>query len=252
MLIRGGKVLTMEGTVFEPGFVRIAEGKIESLGPLRSAPEAEEGEQVLEVPDTWIMPGLIEAHCHIGITEETRGAIDDDCNEASGPVQPYLRGLDAVNPMDPAFHNAIRAGITSVMTGPGSANVVGGQFVFMKTQGRCVDQMVVKAPAAMKVAFGENPKTSYEEQKRPPLTRMGTASLLREELFRARQYQKQRASGLVEEDFRLEPWIPVLQKEIPLKVHAHRADDILTAIRIAREFDVELTLDHGTEGHHEI
>ena len=123
MLIRGGKVLTMEGTVFEPGFVRIAEGKIESLGPLRSAPEAEEaeeaeeGEQVLEVPDTWIMPGLIEAHCHIGITEEPRGAIDDDCNEASGPVQPYLRGLDAVNPMDPAFHNAIRAGITSVGVG---------------------------------------------------------------------------------------------------------------------------------------
>lgn len=250
MLIRGGKVLTMEGTVFEPGFVRIAEGKIESLGPLRNAPEAEEGEQVLEVPDTWIMPGLIEAHCHIGITEETRGAIDDDCNEASGPVQPYLRGLDAVNPMDPAFHNAIRAGITSVMTGPGSANVVGGQFVFMKTQGRCVDQMVVKAPAAMKVAFGENPKTSYEEQKRPPLTRMGTAALLREELFRARSYQKKKQAGmLTEEDFHLEAWLPVLRKEIPIKAHAHRADDILTAIRIAREFDVELTLDHGTEGH---
>lgn len=165
-------------------------------------------------------------------------------------MQPYLRAIDAINPMDPAFHDAIMAGITSVMTGPGSANVVGGQFVFMKTQGRCMDRMIVLHPAAMKVAFGENPKTSYEDQSKCPLTRMGTAALLREELFRAKQYQIQKENGkLLEEDFRLEPWLPVLRREIPVKAHAHRADDILTAIRIAKEFQVDLTIDHGTEAH---
>ena len=165
-------------------------------------------------------------------------------------MQPALRAIDAVNPLDPAFHDAIMAGITSVMTGPGSANVVGGQFVFMKTQGRCVDNMIVKAPAAMKVAFGENPKAAYEKQQKPPLTRMGTAMLLREALFQACQYEKDKRCGRLEKmDFQMEAWLPVLRGEIPLKAHAHRADDILTAIRIAKEFHVDLTIDHGTEAH---
>lgn len=261
MLITDGKVLTMESAVYDPGYVEILDGKIAGVGPMEELNGAAflEGKQrtngvkekqVLSVPGAWVMPGLIEAHAHIGITEETRGAIGDDCNEVSGPVQPWLRALDAVNPLDPAFHDSIMAGITSVMTGPGSANVVGGQFVFLKTQGRCIDQMVVKAPAAMKVAFGENPKTSYENQSKTPLTRMATAALLREELFKAKQYQKKKESGeLTETDFRIEPWLPVLRREIPMKAHAHRADDILTAIRIAKEFDVDITLDHCTEGH---
>jgi imidazolonepropionase-like amidohydrolase len=250
MLIVGGKIFTMEDAIYDPGYVKIKNGKIQSVGPEGESPAPEGEEQILKVDGAWVLPGLIEAHSHIGISEETRGAIADDCNELSNPVQPYLRAIDAINPMDPAFHDAIMAGITSVMTGPGSANVVGGQFVFMKTQGRCMDRMIVLHPAAMKVAFGENPKTSYEDQSKCPLTRMGTAALLREELFRAKQYQIQKENGkLLEEDFRLEPWLPVLRREIPVKAHAHRADDILTAIRIAKEFQVDLTIDHGTEAH---
>ena len=250
MLIINGMVHTMAGAVYQPGYVRTQDRIIAETGPMEHAPAPREGEQVLDVRGAWVLPGLIEAHGHIGITEETRGTIGDDCNECSGPVQPELRALDGINPMDPAFHDAIMAGITSVMTGPGSANVVGGQFVFMKTQGRSVDRMAVKAPAAMKVAFGENPKTSYESAGKCPLTRMGTAMLLRKALFQARQYEREKWKGQVEkEDFSLEPWLPVLRKEIPLKAHAHRADDILTAIRIAKEFDVDLTIDHGTEAH---
>ena len=250
MLILGGRVYTMENVVYDPGYIKVKNDKILDLGPESRAPMPEDGEKVLEVKGSWVLPGLIEAHSHIGITEETRGAIADDCNETSDPVQPYLRAVDAVNPMDPAFHDAIMAGITSVMTGPGSANVVGGQFVFMKTQGRCIDRMIVLEPAAMKAAFGENPKTTYENLSKCPLTRMGTAALLREELFRARQYREQKESGKrKEEDFRLEPWLPVLRREIPVKAHAHRADDILTAIRIAKEFEIDITIDHGTEAH---
>ena len=136
------------------------------------------------------------------------------------------------------------------MVGPGSANVIGGQFVFMKTQGRCMDHMIVKHPAAMKTAFGENPKTTYGDQNIYPSTRMGIAAILRNTLHKAALYKEGRENGnLTEVNFELEPWIPVLNKEIPVKAHAHRADDILTAIRIAKEFDVELTIDHGTEGH---
>ncbi|MBU3878452.1 amidohydrolase [Faecalicatena sp. AGMB00832] len=254
MWIINGKIITMAGPVIEKGYVRIQDGLIMETGPMESnstlKDQCGQGEVILDVKGAWVMPGLIEAHAHIGLTEEKSGAIGDDCNEQTNPILPALRGIDAVNPLDPAFHDAIQAGITSVMTGPGSANVVGGQFVFMKTHGRCVDQMVVKAPAAMKIAFGENPKTVYGDQNTCPATRMGTAYMLRRELFRAKQYLEKRGSGeLVDKDFDLEPWIPVLKKEIPMKAHAHRADDIFTAIRIAKEFDVDITLDHCTEGH---
>lgn len=165
-------------------------------------------------------------------------------------MTPALRAIDAVNAMDPAFHDAIKAGITSVMTGPGSSNVVGGQFVFMKTQGRCVDNMAILNPAAMKAALGENPKTTYGEQGNCPATRMGEAALLRRTLLEAVQYQKDKERGRLDrEDFEKEPWMPVLQRVIPMKVHAHRADDILTAIRIAKEFNIDITIDHGTEAH---
>lgn len=250
MLIINGRILTMTGITYEEGYVKTNGKIIESVGDMEEVPGASEGETVLDVQGAWVMPGLIEAHAHIGIIEEKRGEPGDDCNEATNPVTSTLRAIDAVNPMDPAFHDAIIAGITSVMAGPGSANVVGGQFVFMKTQGRCIDQMIVKEPAAMKVAFGENPKTTYGDQNQYPSTRMGAAAVLRKTLFKARQYLDKKENGtLEEEDFEMEPWIPVLKKEIPMKAHAHRADDILTAIRIAKEYDVELTLDHCTEGH---
>lgn len=249
MVIINGKIFTMEGQNIECGYVRTKGKLIEEVGSMTSF-KSRNNEQILDVNGAWVLPGLIEAHAHIGITEEKWGIIGDDGNEETNPVTPTLRALDAVNPMDPAFHDAIEAGITSVMTGPGSANVVGGQFVFMKTQGRCVDDMVIKHPAAMKVAFGENPKTTYGDKDQYPSTRMGTAALLRKALYQAKQYARDKEDGNLEkEDFEMEPWLPVLRREIPLKAHAHRADDILTAIRIAKEFDVDITIDHGTESH---
>ena len=250
MVINNGKIFTMEEKQIECGYVRTKGKRIEEVGSMSSFKYKEDGERVLDVNGAWVLPGLIESHAHIGITEEKWGIIGDDSNEETTPVTASLRAIDAVNPMDPAFHDAIEAGITSVMVGPGSANVVGGQFVFMKTQGRCVDHMIVKNPAAMKVAFGENPKTAYGDKNQYPSTRMGTAALLRKTLYQAVRYKKDKENGnLTQEDFEMEPWIPVLKKEIPLKAHAHRADDILTAIRIAKEFDVDITIDHGTESH---
>lgn len=249
MVIINGKIFTMTGHNIECGYVRTEGTIIEQVGPM-SAFKREKDEKILDVDGAWVLPGLIESHAHIGIIEEKWGPAGDDCNEDTAPVTAALRAIDGINPMDPAFHDAIAAGITSVMTGPGSANVVGGQFVFMKTQGRCVDRMIVKNPAAMKVAFGENPKTTYGDKDQYPSTRMGTAALLRKTLHEAVQYKKDKEEGRLEkEDFEMEPWLPVLSGEIPLKAHAHRADDILTAIRIAKEFQVDMTIDHGTESH---
>lgn len=186
----------------------------------------------------------------MGITEEKKGMEGDDCNEAVNPITPYLRAIDAINPMDAAFSDALRAGITGAMIGPGSANVVGGSFAFIKTHGRNIDKLVVKSPAAMKVAFGENPKVNYGEQGKSPATRMAIAAMLREELFKASVYRENKKKGqLKEPDFKYECWLPVLDRKIPLKAHVHRADDILTAIRIAKEFHVDMTLDHCSEGH---
>lgn len=239
----------MEDKPIERGYVRIKGKVIEEVGNMSSLAPSDD-EQILDVKGAWVLPGIIEAHCHIGITEEKWGIIGDDCNEGTNPITPTLRAIDAVNPMDPAFHDAIAAGITSVMVGPGSSNVVGGQFVFMKTQGRCIDEMIVKHPAAMKVAFGENPKTAYGDKDQLPSTRMGIGALLRETLYKARQYVQDKENGkLQNEDFQMEPWVPVFSREIPLKAHAHRADDILTAIRIATEFGLDITIDHGTESH---
>lgn len=264
MIIKNGKILTMAGTTYENGYICVENGRICALGEMdQLTKELEEKytqdngnkEQNLSVIDAqgaWVMPGLIDAHCHVGIAEEKWGMIGDDCNEMTSPVTPHLRALDAINPMDPAFHDAVIAGITSLMTGPGSSNVVGGQSLFMKVQGRCVDRMVVKAPAAMKVAFGENPKVNYGEKDMMPGSRMAIGAMLREELYHACQYRKKKDQGNIaegEEDFRMECWLPVLRREIPLKAHAHRADDILTAIRIANEFNLDMTLDHCTEGH---
>ena len=249
MLIINGKIFTMEGKPIDNGFVRIKKNLIEETGEM-SALKKTKNEKTLDVHGAWVMPGLIESHAHIGITEEKWGVIGDDSNEQTNPSTATLRAIDGINPMDPAFHDAIEAGITSVMAGPGSANVIGGQFVFMKTQGRCIDNMIVKFPAALKVAFGENPKTTYGDQNVYPSTRMGIAAMLRNTLHQAVQYKKDKESGnITAENFEMEPWIPVLNKEIPLKAHAHRADDILTVIRIAREFDVDITIDHGTESH---
>ncbi len=254
LLLTHGNILTMDGYTVENGDLLIENGIISAISPHIPNRDCRDI-SVWDVSNLLIMPGLVESHCHIGISEERKGTEGDDCNETTTPITPTLRGLDAINPMDSAFHKAIQAGITSVMVGPGSSNVVGGQFVFMKTGGsRKIDDLVVKQPAAMKVAFGENPKTQYGGQNVMPCSRMAIASLLREELFKAQSYYKEYKDSLTsqkpfKEDFSLSCWIPVFEKKIPLKCHAHRTDDIFTAIRIAKEFDLDITIDHCTEGH---
>ncbi|MCD7724628.1 MAG: amidohydrolase [Clostridiales bacterium] len=254
LVIINGNIRTMEQQDYEDGYIQIEQGKIVAIGDMRDCDKGalrdRDDVQVIDAKGNLVMPGLIEAHCHMGITEEKKGMEGDDCNENVDPVTPYLRAIDAINPMDASFHDAQQAGITSAMIGPGSANVVGGQFAFLKTYGRCIDQMIVKAPAAMKIAFGENPKVNYSGQGTSPSTRMAIAAMLREELTKAKAYQKRRETDSeTEKDFRYECWLPVLRGEIPLKAHAHRADDILTAVRIAQEFGLAMTIDHCSEGH---
>lgn len=203
--------------------------------------------QVLDAKGMCVLPGLIDAHSHIGISEEKKTGQGDETNEGTNPITPCMRAIDAINPMDSAFHNAIAVGITGVMVGPGSSNPIGGQFAFIKTDGRCIDDMIVLAPAAMKVAFGENPMSNYGVNGNIPSTRMGIASLIREQLFLAKQYLS--ADPPEKPDFQMECYRPLFERRIPLKAHVHRADDIFTAMRIAKEFDIDLTLDHCTEGH---
>lgn len=253
LLIKNGKILTMAGKTLDKGSVLIENEKIIEVGENIEIPNVKDI-NIIDATGLWVMPGIIEAHCHLGITEEKKGAEGDDSNEATSPSTPYLRAIDAINPLDPAFHNAIQAGITSAMVGPGSSNVIGGQFVFIKTHGRVIDKMIVKEPAAMKIALGENPKMIYKGMNKQPTTRMAVAAILREELFQAKQYKEKKEKARKEkeeflEDFKLEAWMPVLNRDIPLKAHVHRTDDILTAIRIAKEYNLKLTLDHCTEGH---
>jgi len=192
----------------------------------------------------------VEAHCHIGLHNEAVGWEGMDCNEGVDPITPQMRAIDSIWPMDEAFEHARRGGVTTCCTGPGSANVVGGTFAAIKTWGKRVDDMIVRYPIAMKCAFGENPKRFYGKQaKKAPYTRMGTAALLRETLFRARSYMEEKDAGKEPKfDMKLEAMLPVMRGEIPLKAHAHRSDDIFTAIRIAKEFGLKLTLDHCTDG----
>lgn len=252
--IKNAKIFTMEDMgILEKGTVFVEGDLIRKVGEEISVPE---GVRIIDARGYMLFPGFIEPHCHMGITEEKKGREGDDCNECVDPLTPYLRAVDAINPMDAAFHNAVAAGITSAMIGPGSSNVVGGQFAFLKTHGRCVDEMIRLAPAAMKVAFGENPKMNYGMKDASPYTRMSIAAMLRKELLHARNYLRKypcvSAPGkeeAPEDEFRYGCYRKVFSGEIPLKVHAHRADDILTAIRIAEEFGLELTLDHCSEGH---
>ena len=244
----------------EHGYIAVEHGKIVRIGSGLSGEQLcqEFGRSKKQQEDVWIdagggwvMPGMIEAHCHMGITEEKKGMEGDDCNETVDPITPQLRAIDAINSMDAAFNDAVRAGITSAMIGPGSANVVGGQFAFVKTHGRRIDDLIVLAPAAMKTAFGENPKVNYSGQGKSPATRMAIAAMLREELTKSVKYkeEKERGKDDFKEDFHYEAWLPVLERKIPLKAHVHRVDDIFTAIRIAKEFGLKMTLDHCSEGH---
>ena len=255
ILIKNGLVKTMAGEDIENGQVLLDGDKIAAVGKEVNAPA---DAQVIDAAGCIVAPGFVEGHCHIGLDEEAIGFEGDDYNEMTDPVTPQMRGIDGLNPMDEAFFDAYSHGVTTAVTGPGSANVVGGTFLAVKLCGKRVDNMVVKNPVAMKIAFGENPKRCYGgSQKKMPMTRMGTAALLRELLVKAQNYREEMDAYEADPqnnkkptyDCKLHAMLPVMRKEIPLKSHAHRADDIFTSLRIAKEFDLDITLDHCTEGH---
>ena len=248
LFIKNGYVKTMAGADIPGGCVLIGDdGKITAVGADLTAPD---GADIIDAGGRLVTPGCVEAHCHIGLDNEAMGWEGHDYNEIIDPITPHLRAIDSINPQDEAFALAIQGGVTSACTGPGSANVVGGTFAAIKLTGKRVDKMVIKNPVAMKCAFGENPKRCYGQgMKKSPSTRMATAALLRELLFKTQRYMEDKENGKNPAfDMKLEAMIPVIKGELPLKAHAHRADDILTSIRIAKEFGVKLTLDHCTDG----
>ncbi len=227
--------------------ILISKGKIAKVE--RSIDLNKDEGQILDMKDSYVMPGMVDCHTHLGIIEEATGKIGVNNNETSDAVTPHMRGIDAINPFDIAFGDAVRAGVTSVMSGPGSNNVVGGLNLAIKTHGLIIDKMIIKSPAGFKVSFGENPLETHGKKGLCPVTRMGTAALMRELFMRTEDYiQKKKSNTLKERDIRLESVVPLLSGEIPLRAHAHRADDIATAIRLAEEFNIKkLVIEHGTE-----
>jgi imidazolonepropionase-like amidohydrolase len=267
--ITNGTVMTITRGTLEPGTVLVEGGRIVALGQEVVIPEDAE---VYDAAGKVVMPGLIDAHCHVGVFPDGIGWEYSDGNEMTDPITPHLRALDAVHPEDPAFKELVAAGVTTVLTGPGSGNLIGGQWVCLKTAPKAsVEQMVLVEPAGMKMALGENPKRVYGGQEKTPSTRMGNAATLRAALVDAQNYLEKweryetdlaayeakveagdedaEPPKLAERDLKLEALGKVLRREMKARVHAHRADDMLTAIRIAEEFDLDLTLEHATEGY---
>ena len=248
ILIYNGHIKTMAGQELTNGAVLIGDdGKIISVATHIDAPA---DCVCIDAQGKLVTPGCIDAHCHIGLDNEAVGWEGMDYNEIVDPITPQMRAIDSIYPQDESFDLAVQGGVTTACTGPGSANVVGGTFTVIKLHGNRVDNMILRDAVAMKCAFGENPKRCYGQGgKKAPMTRMGVAALLRELLFKTRRYMEDKAAGKNPGfDMKLESMIPVLEGKIPLKAHAHRADDILTSIRIAKEFGVKLTLDHCTDG----
>lgn len=255
MLIINGTVHTMDGITIPDGFVQVEGSKIVAVGPIEQCPQEYHGE-VYDAKGGHIQPGFIDAHCHLGMFGDGLGIEGDDGNEATDPCTPHLRAIDAINPLDRCFQEARMAGVTTVLTGPGSANPISGQFAAIKTDGTWIDTMIRKAPAAMKLALGENPKLTYHERRETPTTRMATAAILREQFSKALEYMEklERAEQDEEEDApdydaKLEALLPVVRGELPVHIHAHRADDIATGIRICKEYNLKYVIVHGTEAH---
>ncbi|MBQ3123885.1 MAG: amidohydrolase family protein [Clostridia bacterium] len=250
-LIKNARILTGTGEVIENGQVAF-DDKIRYVGTDYSGVT----DEVIDADGLVVTPGLIDSHCHVGLFGDSLGFEGADANEDSDPVTPQLRAIDGINPQDRAFSDAINAGVTTVVTGPGSANPIGGQFAAIKTYGVCVDDMVIKAPCAMKMALGENPKTVYNDKNQAPMTRMGTIALIRETLYKTINYRDdwedyendEDEDDKPEFDMKLEAMLPVVNREIPVKFHAHRADDICSAIRLAKEFDLLYTIEHCSDG----
>lgn len=245
MRIENGILLTMEGPAIQRGYVDFEKGVITGCGPMETAP-AYEGE-VLDAKGGYILPGFIDAHTHIGISEEGFRWEGEDCNETTGAVTAEMRVVDGINPFDTAIAKARKAGVTAAGVSPGSTNVIAGQIAAVKLTGRNVEDMIVKAPAAIKFALGENPKRNYGNAKgSEPMTRMAVAAVMRRTLEKARRYAAKKAAGEDVWDDGLEPLLPLLRGEIPAHFHAHRADDMMTAIRIAKEFGLKYSILHAT------
>jgi len=255
MYIKNAKIFTMgEQGIIENGYVLFKDCVIIDLGEMSDFSPSEDT-KIIDAKGACFFPGFIDAHTHLGMWEDSLDFEGNDGNEQTSPSMPQLRAIDAINPVDKCFKEALEAGITTVVTGPGSANPIGGQMVAMKTFGRRIDDMIVKAPVAIKFALGENPKRVYSEKDQAPMTRMGTVSIIREQLYKAKEYLKllddqltQDDADPVEYDIKCEALIPLLKHEIKAHFHAHRADDIFTAIRIAKEFSLDYTIVHCTDG----
>ena len=252
LAITNVRILTVTQGTIDGGTVLIDGNKIEAVGRGVAVPQ---GAKVIDGTDKVLTPGLIDAHSHAGLDEEGFGFEGWDYNEATDPATPWLRAIDGINPVEMGLRDAAANGITTVCVVPGSANVLGGEGIVIHTYGSIVDEMVVSRDAGLKVAFGENPKRVYQGQKKMPTTRMGTAAILRENLVRAMNYMTKMEKNQkdpdkpLERDLRMEALVRVLRREIPLRAHAHRADDIMTALRIADEFQVRVVIEHATEGH---
>ena len=242
MLFKNATIYTMEQDPFVGDF-KIDKGVFTEVGTNLTA---NKGEDVQDLNGLYVFPGLVESHCHLGMEETAIRFEGDDVNEITDPITPNMRGIDGCNPMDETIESALKGGVTTVAAGPGSANVLGGTFFAYKTKGNCIDEMTIENPIAMKAAFGENPKRCYKDKKID--TRMQISALLRETLEKTKEYLAKKEAGKdVAYDQKLEAMIPVVKRELPLKCHAHRADDILTAIRIAKEENIKITLDHVTD-----
>ncbi|MEG2972132.1 MAG: amidohydrolase [Clostridium sp.] len=250
LLIKGGKIITVTGKIYEKGDILIKNGKIADIAESIVTTNVDE---LIDATGYTITPGLIDCHCHVGIFEDSIGESGSDGNETTDPLTPHLRAIDGINPMDRGFRDALEGGVTAVCTGPGSSNILAGSFTTMKTYGYRIDNMVLKKVAAIKASFGENPKTNYGSNGTAPKTRMSIAAMLREMLTEAWMYNERKkfAKDIYDMEFnmKLESLLPLINRKIPLKIHVHRADDIFTAIRIVREFNLRATLDHCTDGH---
>lgn len=247
ILLKNGKVLTMTGVNYDAGDVLVADGKIRAVGAGLCAPE---GAQVIDCTGRTVMPGMIDAHCHIGLSEDGTMYEGEDSNEAVNPVTPHVRAIDGINPADVAIREARLGGVTTVCVGPGNSNVFGGVMSVFKTRGSRIDDMLMKETFAVKAALGEGPKETYAPKKVMPMTRMGIAGLMREHLVKARTYLDKKASGRLDKiDLRYEALGRVLEREIPLVVHANRMDDIYTALRIKREFAIDLVLTQASDAY---
>ncbi len=257
LLIHNANLLSMTGAKSRPGFVMINQGEIKMVEAGDPPADLLQGDdvQVIDADGGWLMPGLIDAHCHVGLFDDGLTSEGEDGNEMTDPVTPHLLAIDGIYQDDVCFSEALAGGVTSVMTGPGSANVLAGSFALLHTAGRTVEAMAILEKAAMKAAFGENPKRVYGKKDKTPSTRMATAAVLRDALHKARDYRLDKGhkaadpQNSLSHDSRWESLLPVLSGDMLLKIHAHRTDDILTAIRVANEFGLRYTIDHCTEGY---